>query len=79
MLYVDITNIHLYRTNFWLLTVLNIQNYIYHPQMAHKGPVLCDFNKPFIFSVCCVGVKDSSSTIPLVQSRLRKYLQQLSH
>lgn len=47
----------------WLLTVLNIQDYIYQP---HKGPIQFDFNKAFIFSVRCIGVKDSLRAVPLV-------------
>lgn len=47
--------------------------------MAHLGSFQCDFNEAFIFSVCRVVVKDGLSAVPLVQSRLRKYLLQLSH
>lgn len=46
--------------------------------MAHLGSFQRDFNEAFIFSVCRAGVKDGLSAVPLVQSRLRKYLLQLS-
>lgn len=43
--------------------VLNIQD-VNQPKKACEGPVTCDFNEAFIFSVCSIGVKDGPITVP---------------